>query len=307
MEELLQRQMTQDVVLSSLLTQYSGQPAIFYQKAPMDEDRGWEELQYPRLHYNLDFSYDAERKQAGTLTVDVWACSLNETADGRSPDRVLSQQVEQLISGVFYRPQGGTPLCAIWRESLAFLGSSMATYLDSPTVETFGISVTFDLLAYPKQETFSPDPILGLNRWVKTGFPTVKLVEELPEIFRPTDKEPVIYWRFGGADRVRESFACTWYLGQFHGHISCESLEERNRWARAILEGLHLGNDFVLEDGSFFRVENSMFRHDTAPLSEGQVTIGGEFGVLSQKYQDLTRGFPLNHGHFTAKIPKNGG
>lgn len=295
LEELLLKQMLEDPVISASLAQYQGQAAIFYQKAPMDEDPNWEGMSFPRLHYNLDFSFDPERNQAGTLTIDVWACSLNPPIHGRSPETAIGKSLEQSISGMFYSPVGEIPLCAIWKESVAFLGKATDNNNETSPIETFGLSVTFDLLSFPPQETFSADPIAGLNAWIKKQYPQILLVEELPERFRPTDQEPVVYWRMLGADMCRELFACTWYLGQFYGHISCGSVQERNRWARAISEEVRGIQDLVLDDGSFLRIEKSLFRHDGNPLSEGQVALWGEFGVLSNRYREQSQVPRLNH------------
>ncbi len=303
-EELLQKQLGEDSLLGNALAQYGGEPAIFCQKAPTDDDPNWHGMSFPRLHYNLDFSFDSERKQAGTLTVDVWACSLNTSPDGRNLDRVLAEQIEKVISGVFYSPLGAMTLCAVWRDSVAFLGKATDTNRENSPVETFGVAVTFDLIAFPQQETFSPDPVMALSVWAKETFPQSKIIglDEIPEIWRPSDLEPAIYWRMAGADTTREIFAATWYMGQFYGHISCHSQEMRNHLARAILEEIRSGYDLKLDNGSFLRIEKSQFRHDGNPLSEGQIALWGEFGVMSQRYRDTMGGNPLQHAHF-----KNGG
>lgn len=305
-EELLHQQLSQDMVLRELLCLYQGKSAIFYQKAPSDEDTGWNDISFPRLGYNLDFSYDPQRKHAGTLTIDVWACALNSGLDQRSPDMVIAEHLENQISSVFYTPKGQQSICTIWRDSVAFLGKTSDLNRETSPVETFGITLTFDLIAFPQQETFTPDPIKGLSHWSKSAFPQAKIIglDPLPSVWRPTDQTPAFYWRMEGAEVSRELFACTWYVGQFYGHISCQSIPERNRWARAIIEQLHTESNLILEDESFFRIEKSLYHHDGAPLSEGQLAVWGEFGVLSQRYRD-TQSEPLNHGHFTKKeIPK---
>ncbi|MFI3254455.1 MAG: hypothetical protein R3Y63_09000 [Eubacteriales bacterium] len=296
-ESLLLKQMTEDSLLSATLTKYGGEPSVFYQTAPPDEDSNWDEMCFPRLQFNLDFSYDPERNRAGVLTVDVFTCALNQSADGRNPDRILSERLEEIISGMFYTPKGGQTFSAVWQNSEAYV------FKDESEVETFGITVTFDLIAFPKQETFSPDPIVGLQSWAKENFPSVKVIglEDLPELWRPSDEEPALYWRMTGAEATREMFACTWYMGEFYGHISCDSLEERNRWARAISEGISGGYSLKLDDGSFLRIEKNLFRHDGNPLSEGQIALSGEFGVLSQRYTGVSSDIPLNNGHFTKK------
>ncbi|MFI3253517.1 MAG: hypothetical protein R3Y63_04145 [Eubacteriales bacterium] len=298
-EELLVRQMVEDGYLSSVLAQYGGEPAVFYQKAPMDEDVNWSGSSFPRLQFNLDFSFDPERKQAGTLTVDIWACTVNETEDGGNLDRAIAQRLEEIISGVFYTPKTGNTLCAVWENSVAYMRKAADLNSEISPVETYGIAVTFDLIAFPTQDSFQPDPISALQSFAKEVFPSWKVIglEELPEIWKPRDSEPALYWRMAGAEMTREIFSCTWYLGQFFGHISCETVEARNRCARGILEVLRGRQDLLLEDGSFLRLTKSKFHHDGNPLSQGQIALWGEFGVLASRYVDLCEDEILNHGY----------
>lgn len=291
-EELLHRQLCEDEVLSGVLARYGGEPGVFYQKAPMDLDPAWEGMSFPRVSYNLDFSYDAERKQAGTLSLDVWLCALNVSGDGRNLERVLAERLEQLISGVFYSPLGESSLCAVWRDTVAFVGQATAIRREASPVETYGLSLCFDLLAFPCQESMEPDPVSALNHWAKERFPQCRVLglDDLPEVWRPSDWEPALYWRMAGADVLREMYACTWYLGQFCGHLSCGTVSERNRFARALLEALRGGVDLQMGDGSPLRVEKSLYRHDGNPLSEGQIALWGEFGVLSSRYTELSGG-----------------
>lgn len=298
--DLLYQQMVEDELLSASLAKYGGEAAIFFQKAPTDEDPNWEGSSFPRLHYNLDFSFDPERKQAGTLTVDVWVCSRNTPIEGKSPEKALGEQVESLISGMFYSPEEGTILCALWRDTVAFFGKATDTNQETSPVETFGLSITFDMIDFPQQETFSPDPVLALQAWAKKKYPQLKVIgaDPLPSLWRPTEETPALYWRMSGADMTREIFACTWYMGQFYGHLSCVSQQERNRWARAISEEIRGSMDLILDDGSFLRLEKSQYRHDGNPLSEGQISLWGEFGVLSSRYHKTEQCHRLNHGYY---------
>ncbi len=298
-EGLLVKQMAEDEYLSTVLARYGGEPAVFYQKAPMDEDRDWDGCSFPRLQFNLDFSADTERKTSGTLTVDIWASTVNDTEEESNLDRAIAQRLEELISGVFYTPKGGGTLCAVWENSVAYMRKAADLNREISPVETYGIAVTFDLIAFPQQDSFQPDPNSALQGFVKEAFPTVKVIglEELPEIWKPCDSEPALYWRMAGAEVTREIFACTWYMGQFFGHISCETLEERNGWARAILEAVRGRQDLVLGDGSFLRLTKSKFQHDGNPLSQGQIALSGEFGVLASRYKGMSGDEILNHGY----------
>ncbi len=299
LEELLYQHMVEHPALTSLLCSYQNAPAIFYQKSPRDEDLGWDGLCFPRLGYNLDFSFDPERKQGGTLSIDVWVCSLNLDSQGRNPEIIIGNQLISLISGTFYTPSDAIPIWVVWRDTAAFWGHASALNREASPVETFGLTLTFDLIALPKQESFAPDPVSALMHWSKQTFPesTILGLDPLPPIWRPSDDNPTLYWRSRKAEPIRELFACTWYLGELECHIACDTIPQRNEYGRAIAQALHSGTDFPLDDGSFMRVDRSIHRKDANPISEGQVTLWGEYGVLSKRYAE-THTTPLTHGFF---------
>lgn len=302
-EALLQRQLSEDKDLGEMLASYGGESAVFYQKAPMDVDPMWDGLSFPRVHYNLDFTYDPERKVSGVLSVDLWACSLNHWGDGRSVDRVIAERLEELISGVFYSGEGACTYCAIWRDSVSFVGQATSLRREASPVETFGITVTFDLIAFPVQAYDAPDPVWGLNLWVKENFPEVMVLglEEIPEIWHPTAGVPLLYWRMTGTEVQREVYSCVWYLGEFYGHLYCDTEEKRNALTRRIVEGVKGGYDLPLEDGSYLRVEKVSYGFDGNPLTEGQIALLGEFGQLSKRYVDGSGGAVLREAMMRGK------
>ena len=261
------------------MTEYKGKPAFFFQKAPQDTDPGWRKPCFPRIDYNIDMRYDPERKSSGLMVVNIWA-----TSESVAMPEDIEKRVIELIDGTFYTPQGQPTVCALWNLSEAFNFEMPSTQGGNTSPEVFGISVTFDLLSFPEQLTTDPDPILGLNAWTKANFPDVTVIGygEIPPLWKPTDKNPALYWRFeSAASSDRQSFAVNWYTGEFAAHLIAVSVPERNRWTKALIELIQLWGEVVLLDGSPMLAKQIKIRHAADPLREGQLVLSGQYGVLA--------------------------
>ena len=70
LEELVHRWFTNHEGVAGRLASYAGKPAIFYQTAPADNQRGWK-CQYPRIVYAIDMQANQERKSAGTMEISL--------------------------------------------------------------------------------------------------------------------------------------------------------------------------------------------------------------------------------------------
>ena len=291
---LIHRQVSRDAQIAGMLASYSGEPAFFYSKAPSDSRPGWGKTKYPRVDFNIDTQQDAERKTAGILTVNIFVTTEVPEIGDLDPDRAIEERLKELLSGTFYTDNREGTLCTEWARSDAFV-------LERETSEThpevYGLTMTFDVLAFPPQLTTDPDPIQGLNRWTKENFPEMAAIgyEALPVIFRPSDNEPAIYWRFEGtATTNRQSYAVTWYTGTFYAHIIADSVMERNRWIKAITQKAQIAGEIILPDTSPMFIHRIAVRHNADPLREGQLELTGQYGVLMQPPKEPAT-IKLNH------------
>ena len=200
--QFIHRQLSEDIQMAGMLATYNGMPAIFYQKAPSDSRSGWGEKQYPRIDFTVDMRYDPEHKTAGILTVNIW-CNTECVATGNlDPDKEIEARLIELISGTFYTGNDEATIYTEWEQSDDFTVENNAQHNTHP--EVYGISVTFGLMEFPEQITTSPDPVQGLNAWTKQHFPLMTVIsyDLMPPIWKPTDENPAIYWRFEGTANV---------------------------------------------------------------------------------------------------------
>ena len=292
--ELLVKQVRGDDEIAGMLARYADKPAFFFQKSPMDTDDLWEKGSFPRADFNIDMRYDPERKVSGVLSVTVFC-----TSESRSMPEDIEQRLTQLISGTFYTSVDGTTTCAIWHRSDLFFNTRQEGSAGDTSPEVFGVVVLFDLLQFPEQLTTDPDPIQGLNYWIRNHFPDMVVIAHDPmePIWKPSDQHPAIYWRFEGSTLDRSSYAVNWYNGQFAAHIISPSVQERNRWLKSIAERIQIDGEVVLVDKSPMFARQLTIRHGADPLREGQLLLSGQYGVLAQQRRE-TAEMPLNHAHF---------
>lgn len=286
LDELLKDQIRNDSEIAHMLAKYNGTPAFFYQKSPHDNDRGWKGPLYPRADYNIDLHYDPERRTAGTMSINVWC-----TAESAVMPEDIEKRFIQLISGTFYTNKQKETTCAIWSRSDAF-DFGVTSNAKNTTPEIFGVTVSFDLLQFPEQITTDPDPIQALNAWTHVHFSEMVIIahDELPSVFRPTDDRPAVYWRFDSTSTTdRQSYAVTWYTGQFAAHVISDSVKERNRWTKSIIERIQLDGEIILADESPMFAKQIAIRHGADPLREGQLVLTGQYGVLEQRRKETEK------------------
>ncbi len=282
LRQLLLRQITGDEQMGGMLAGYNKAPAVFYQKAPSDSRPGWGSPKYPRLDFNVDMRHDPERKTEGTLTVNIWCTSECPAVGDLDPDRAIEQRLLELVSGVFYTDGNRETFCAEWERSDEFLYEK-GEKSDNTFPEVYGLTVTFSLMAFPEQITTSPDPIQGLNAWTRKHFPKMMVIayDDMPPMWKPSDDNPAIYWRFTGTSSSnRQSSAVTWYTGTFAAHIIAESVTERNKWTKAVIEQAQMEGEVILPDTSPMFINRIAVRHNADPLQDGQLELTGQYGVL---------------------------
>lgn len=294
MEELMYDFLIHDPVLVEVLARFAGKPAVFYHKSPNDEDENWEKPCYPRMDFTVNRLADPQRKTAGTVEFSLWVSNECGTQLGEDLDQFLEKRLMFLLHGAFFT-QDGVTTATQWRRSDAFSLTVSKTTLEASTVEVFGLEVCFDLVEFPSQIGSDPDPVLGVNAWLKREFPSMKVIEfdVLPPVWKASDDQPAVYCRYGGMESSRENYSVCWYLGQFAFHVFADSVTERNRWVKVISEGLRVAGEVVLEDESPMFVQKLSVRLDGDPLKVGQLTLLGEYGVLASRRKERAC-FPVN-------------
>lgn len=295
-ERLLLEQIKSDVLISGLLTTYNGETAIFYQNAPKDTDPLWGGSCFPRVDFLIDPSRDPERKNSGSLLVNVWVSSQDLSPTGGNLETEIAELLKDSISGAFYSPENGAVIGVEWTQDSAFLGKAVEKNVDASVVETYGISLMFDLIDFPKQKTTDPDPIEGCNAFIKKNFPDMVVIgeDELPPILKPTDENPALYWRFRGYEGdVRRTYSVNWYLANLALHVFTKSIEARNTWLKAAQELMNLQGEILLLDSSPMFIHKLLVFHEGDPLREGQLYLNGEFGVLVSQRKETAQN-PLN-------------
>jgi hypothetical protein len=278
---LIIQQVRGDPGIQGMLAAYDGHPAFFYQKAPLDVDAVWADGCFPRADYSYDMRSDPERQYSASMLVDIW-CS-NE---GEIVPADVEPEIIRLLSGNIYTGRDGVPMLVQWRRTDSFeTAKETKFYQKDKNVPTIaGTTLQFDVVAFPSQLTFNPDPIEGFNYWTKRFFPEacVLPVDAKPGVTRPGEKSPLVYWQWiSSAATDKNTYAVTWYQCQIMGHVIMNDHVERNRWVKAIAEELSLQGEVVLADASPLFIERITMRGDADRVWDGQIGITGRFGVLN--------------------------
>lgn len=272
LEDLIYTRLSDPDGPAAKLARYGNAPAIFYQAAPEDTATGWDgKRQYPRIDYTVDMQANPERHSCGILTVNIW-CS--EQCD---PPEDLEPIVRAAMRDVFIQPDEGPPYSLTWVRSDAFEGHSQA----NPATLVNGITVLFDLFAFPVQETTDPDPILAINEFVKQWAPEALVIgKDNLKQFQPfTMEHPIFYFRLATIQTQRETNTVAWMDGVIAGYIYAPE-EGRLTWLKALVDVLALRGEVTMLDTSPMFLRG--IRADSAadPLTVGQLRLQVRFGLL---------------------------
>lgn len=273
LEDLIYARLNSCEPLTELLTKYNNCPAIFYQNAPDDTDKGWEKRkQYPRIDYVVDHRKNPERKASGTLTVNIYA-----TEDGVLPENV-EVEAKKILCDVFLKPEGGMPYALSWSRSDPFDVSR-----DSGSL-IIGSTITFDLFAFPSQVTTDPDPIYAINRYVETKMPWITVISDKLDIasyLEPSVGKPVAYFRLDSIQTQRETNTVVWLDGVLVGHIFAAG--EEIGVLQSVLNSLAIDGEITMLDGSPMFLTKLAADNTLDALSIGQMRINVRFGLLRRK------------------------
>lgn len=277
-EDLLYSRMTEDETLKGELAQFGKVPAIFYQTAPDDTATGWKQgKQYPHIAYVVDYTANTERKTSGILTLDIMS-----TEDGTPPEE-LEPVVRDLLCGVFITPDNAPPYSLAWNRSDAFKQG----HNDSDGIIT-GITVTFDLYAFPFQTTTDPDPILAMNHYIEQTIPAAEIIggkKPTAQIFTTSQEAPAFYFRLETIQIQRETNTVAWMDATIACHIFAGG--EETTWLKYLVDALAIAGEISMLDTSPMFLQNLKADNTLDALSTGQLRLYVRFGTLRRQ--------PYNH------------
>jgi len=266
MEALIRKRLVEDPVIQSQLATFYGQPAVFQRQAPSDTDSGWDGPQYPRIDFVVDRQENPERKVQGVASFNIWALT---TSQARPND--IERRIRELLDGAFFHPEGQDTTALRWSQSDMFEAGN-----DNELI--IGITVLFDLLAFPLQTTFSPDPILALNEWAESKFSVLQVD---PETWTPADSNSALYWRLAGITGIEMLNWGAWVTATIAGHVLAPSPIPRLEWTRRLTEALALERRVKLDDGSQMSILSISADSTSDPLTTGQIQLSIRYGVLT--------------------------
>lgn len=271
-EALILEAIQTDGALRTQLAKFDGQPAIFYQTAPPDTDPGWDAVQYPRIDFAIDWTYNPERQADGSCAVNVWCLN-----DGKAYPDDVGEAVRECLRDTFFTNEDGEIFALEWQRTDAFEAGGQNS---QPL--TIGVTLTFDLLAFPNQITMEPDPVAGLCDYIKSRLPNALVVgiDTMDRICRPTAERPILYVRMSGdGSAMRNSWAVAWMDVTLQVHIFAPGAHARQVLCRVLCNYAALDGECKLRDHSPMLIRRVAITASANPLRQGQLAVTGRYGV----------------------------
>lgn len=272
LEDLIYTRLTGAEGLAGKLARFSGAPAVFYQSAPGDTDGGWDgRRQFPRIDFVVDMQANPERHSCGILTLNIWC-----DEQGIAPE-ALEPEVRGTLQDIFIQPEEGPPFSLAWARSESFEQRSQA----NPVALVTGITLLFDLYAFPAQETTDPDPILAVNEYAKKWAPGAVVIgkDALQTFQAATTEHPILYFRLAALQTYQETNTVAWMDGVIAGHIYAPE-ESRLKWLKALVDHLALDGEITMLDTSPMFLRGIKADSTADALTTGQLRLQVRFGLL---------------------------
>lgn len=273
LEDLVYTRLTAWPELLSKLATYKGKAAVFYQNAPSDKAPSWKGAkQYPRIDYTIDMQADPERQTSGQAVFNIWSID-----NGIMPEEI-EPEVRKALCGIFMTPDGEPPYCFAWRRSENF----SAKNIEESANEIIGITMLFDVFAFPNQITSDPDPILAMNHFVKDWEPSATVIghDRLTNYYEPQAGAPAFYFRLASIEASDQTNTVAWMNGTIAGHVFAPTAEARLQWIRYLIDTLALNGEVTMLDTSPMTIRKLSADAGLDPLSQGQIRIQMRFGIL---------------------------
>lgn len=267
--------------LSNLLAQYNSRPAVFYQHPASSDDPNWGEIQYPRIDYIIDMQENPARNTSGVLMLNVWC----DSEYGVEPE-TIEYAVRNLLHATFAQTDD-YPYCFAWVRSDTFDGTTDK----EKSIHTIGVTLIFDIMAFPDQSTMYPDPIKAMNSWTKTIIPEAVVIghDTFSGWLTPSKERPAVYWRLAGQSIGMKHFTHTWVNVTMEGHVYARSAADRLHNLSLLNTAASLLGHIPMEDTSPLFLRSFSCKPHLNYLSTGQIHADGNFGLL-QPEQHLQSG-----------------
>jgi len=271
LEEQIYARLVADATITGALAEYNSAPAIFKHQAPKDTDTGWGASQYPRIVYGVQRSEARARRRGGRMMIEVFA-------DDPAALDVLEPAIRASLDASIYHPVNESVVAVLWTESREFQQQRES---ETPDDLINGTELEFELITFPTQLTFDPDPIAIVNAAFAADNPDFQVD---PPNWSPVDDEPAIYWRVaslvtGAADMMHVWSRVTVIL---RGHVISPDedtmvtfLRKAHQWA-----ALKRFLIFPTPDGTPLNFGEVRLDVDADPFRDGQIAVTAEFGVL---------------------------
>lgn len=275
LEELIHKWFISHIGVAGKLASFAGKPAIFYQTAPADNQRGWKN-QYPRIVYAIDMQANQERKSAGTMEISL-LCDETDI-----PPEEIEPAIKECLKDLIINPDTGSQYCFAWSRTDGFEISSRESGTDTRII---GTEIRFDILEYTCQETTDPDPVVALNQYIKEQMPdTFVLGLDHMDSFKVADaRAPVFYCRLETVEKNRETNTVAWMDGRIAVHILCPAADLRLKWIMALANNLSLTGEVTMLDKSPMRIKRLQVNNKADYLKEGQLVVTVHYGLLRYK------------------------
>lgn len=274
LEELMHERFATYSFFKDQMAVYAGLPAVFYQGAPDDRQKGWEGEQYPRIVYTIDMQADEERKSAGVMQVDLY-CDERKTL----PEDI-EPYIRKCLVNLIVKPEGNSHYAFAWARTEMF---SLERSARDRGVDTMivGASVRFDILEYSRQETANPDPVQALSRWLKNLEKESLIIgkDHIEKFFEPSGEHPAFYVRVQSYKTNRATYALTWVDCNLAIHIIVPEPENRSLWARYIADRLNMAGEVIMLDDSPMLIFEVSVENNADYLTRGQVMVKAQYSI----------------------------
>ncbi|MCI8342563.1 MAG: hypothetical protein HFE62_05055 [Firmicutes bacterium] len=264
---------------------YDGEAAVFFRQAPDSADVKWENgSAFPRIVFDVKWTYDNEMKSDGIVTVDVSGLNENISALGQIADSVISE-----MQCVFITDESGT-YCFVWNGKCDFGTKEL-----EPSV--IGKTFAFHVFRFLKQESKLSNPVWSVNDFIKKRHENCVVIghDTLPKFLRVDAENPTVYVRMTETKNIKTNQAMAWFQTDMGISVLPPNFEKSQKLASEILLDLSIEQETVMQNGSPYLITGVAQTLANDPLKTGQITLSGQHGTM-QKQSGKTK---LNNAYFS--------